>query len=221
MSINVKGQSTNNQTEPEGPGQQLSYPTYAELQKAQENYMVMNCYICNKDHQINTDCSSKPRYPPSYYYNERCFICYGFHPKNSCWFEYLRETLTTPSYCSNCSVTHIGFCTEDVYCKHCNQCHNLSKECVQQDYIDLSYNPCNECGLYHSLHCPNELKKIQSDLILYCNKCKLKHKYFKCVPFCDKCLRRHQEGFCPDAATYCRLCAYCHQDESCPQRVRK
>jgi len=216
MSFGSKGQAAPSIEPRESQPLNLSHPTYAELQQAERNYMVTNCYICSKDHQINTRCPTKPPKPPSYYYRERCIICYGFHPKNHCYFEYLRENLSTPSYCSNCSVTHIGFCTEQVYCRYCDQCHNFADGCVQQVSMDLSNNLCPTCGLFHTLHCPEELKKITCDEVLYCNRCKIRHQYFKCVPFCNKCFRRHQEGPCPEEKTYCRDCDYCHQNEECP-----
>lgn len=175
------------------------------------------CHICKRHHQPQDDCPSKPEFPPAYYY-DKCFICSGFHAKNQCYSEYLRESLVTASYCSNCQTTHQGFCRTYLYCRNCHTHHNFTDECVRQVSIDLSGRQCQHCGLYHTLHCPSELKRIQSDLVLYCNRCALKHKLFKCVPFCHKCFRRHQEtdkGQCPPENTYCARCRYCHTSDSC------
>lgn len=176
------------------------------------------CQICKRNHQPYEDCPSKPEYPPAFYYN-KCFICSGFHAKNQCYSEYLRESLTTPSYCSNCDTTHIGFCKQHLYCKNCNSHHNFTDECVRQVSLDLSGKQCQQCGFFHTLHCPSELRKIESDLSLYCNRCGIKHKLLKCVPFCHKCFRRHQDsdtGRCPPENTYCAKCKYCHPNDTCP-----
>lgn len=193
--------------------------TYRDLQNAVfDGHLKVNCDICGDPHPLGSFCTSKPAYPPACYYGPRCQICAGYHPKYRCWFEYMRTTLFTPSFCNNCQVEHIGFCKTALYCKFCNRRHNFTEDCVQQISVDLSNNNCSNCGLYHTLHCPRELEKIKSDLILFCNRCRIEHKFMTCVPFCNKCFRRHREGPCPGHETFCKTCFYCHQGESCPSQ---
>ena len=192
-----------------------SAPTYGDIQKsAYNNYLLVVCDICGEEHTLKSDCSSKPAFPPSCYYPV-CEICTGFHPRNRCWFEYMREFLFKPTHCSNCNFIHIGFCKSALYCQYCRRKHNFADGCQQQASIDLSSNLCDQCGLYHSLHCPSELRKIKCTLELYCNRCKIEHTYLECVPFCNKCFRRHREGPCPESFTFCVKCSYCHQGETC------
>jgi len=200
---------------------QPSLPTYGEIQKAAySNYLLVTCDICGDEHTLKSDCTSKPTFPPSCYYPQ-CTICLGFHPRNRCWFEYMREFLYKPTHCQSCGVVHIGFCKEPLYCQYCRRRHNFSDGCQQQISIDLSNNQCQKCGFYHSLHCPDELRKIKSELILFCNRCKLEHTYMECVPFCNKCFRKHREGPCPESFTFCKTCMYCHQGDLCRYTTSK
>ena len=138
----------------------LPINTYGDLQKADFNgHLRITCDICGDVHPLSSICTSKPAYPPACYYENRCEICAGYHPKYRCWFEYMRYSLFTPSFCRNCQVEHIGFCKTALYCKFCNRRHNFVEDCVQQVSVDLSNNLCAHCGLYHTLHCPGSLKK--------------------------------------------------------------
>lgn len=191
-------------------------PTYGELQKSEfDGCFIIDCEICGDKHPSNNYCRSKPQFPPSVYYS-RCPVCLGYHPTGRCWFEYLRSFLFTPTHCENCQITHIGFCKETLFCQYCNHKHNFANDCTKLNDVDLSNNPCPTCGLCHSLHCPSELAKIKSDLILWCNRCKIQHSFMNCTPFCNKCFRRHRQGECPPTWTHCALCNLCHQGESCP-----
>ena len=221
MNLSSKKNRTNtsNALQPKkGYLQQAKPPTYAQLtsfvhQGTDSSYA---CDICNSAHPLKENCKSKPPFPPSAYF-PRCVICCGYHPLGHCYFEKLRHTLFTPSMCDYCSITHIGFCNSALLCPYCNTLHNFIDSCKKQISVDLSNNLCPRCECYHLLHCPEGLSKIQSDVTLWCNKCKIEHKFMSCVPFCNRCLRRHQEGPCPASWTLCRLCDYCHQGESCPK----
>lgn len=157
--------------------------------------IFIECEVCGDYHSPQKDCKSKPEYPPSAYYSQ-CDICIGFHPKGRCWFEYLRPTLFTLSHCERCQLPHIGFCKSALFCQVCNTKHNFKDGCTRQVDLDLSKNECPRCGLNHTLHCPSELVKIQTNLVLYCNRCKLEHAYMRCTPFCLKCFTNHAEGMC-------------------------
>ena len=189
-------------------------PTYAEL--IAKDLFQRECEICADCHPIKELCKSKPKFPPSAYF-PKCVICSGFHPRGRCFFEYLRETLFTPSMCNNCQFVHIGFCKEALLCQYCNTKHNFADGCIRQTCIDLSDNLCSKCDAYHSLHCPSDLPRIQTDVILWCNRCKLDHTFMNCVAFCNRCYRRHREGPCPESWTFCFPCGYCHQGETCPK----
>ncbi len=221
MSFNVKGSDQQHPTSrriepkdrvfltPDAP------PTYGELLKAEfDGKLLTTCEICGDKHSIKDNCRSKPMYAPSAFF-QTCDICKGFHPKGKCHFEYLRQFLFTPTFCENCQLTHIGFCKEVLFCQFCNTRHNYADGCEKQISIDLSNNQCPLCGIYHTLHCPEELSRIKSDLVLYCNRCKIQHSFMNCVPYCNKCFRRHREGPCPEKFTFCRICDYCHQGDMC------
>jgi len=190
-------------------------PTYGKLATAKfDKGLVLDCYICNEEHAINQPCTSRPKWAPSAFY-EKCFICMGHHAKGHCQFEYLKSILTTPTHCERCDFIHVGFCYEVLYCTVCRQRHNYKDGCERQVNIDLSNNNCAVCGLCHTLHCPQELAKIKTDLILYCNFCKVKHAYMNCTPFCLKCFRHHRMHQCPPAFTFCDDCNRCHEGDTC------
>lgn len=195
-----------------------SVPTYAELINCSEFQLVI-CDICGDAHIPKVPCKSKPTFPPSAYF-PKCPICYGYHPQGRCWFEYLRSAVLTPSFCENCQITHVGFCKEALFCQYCNTRHNFSDGCLRQVNHDLSLDHCIHCGLQHYLHCPTELQRIKTDLHLWCNRCKVAHSFMNCVPFCNRCFRKHREGPCPEKWTLCGLCKYCHQGEDCPSTSR-
>lgn len=187
---------------------------YGELCKARfDDGFIVKCQICGERHSTRSPCESRPTWPLSTYYS-RCVICEGFHPKGHCYFEHLRPILLTPTFCENCQITHIGYCREALFCSDCNKKHNFKSECEKQK-DNLLNNLCSNCDQYHSLHCPSELLKIDSDLYLWCNKCKITHKFMNCVPFCSKCLRRHKLTDCPLDFTYCENCLICHSGEDC------
>lgn len=200
---------------------QPSLPTYAsiqrELTKEEGAVRSHHCDICDNYHPLKDKCKSKPRFPPSAYF-PRCDICYGYHPRYHCYFEKLRHVLFDPSFCEYCNIAHIGFCNDGLLCQICNRKHNFADGCHQQIRTDLSDNLCPRCDGYHSLHCPAGLARIQSNITLWCNRCKIDHNFMNCVPFCNRCFRRHREGICPPSWTYCTTCNYCHQGESCPAR---
>lgn len=191
-------------------------PTYAEIQSSE--YLQFACEICTEVHPLKDLCRSKPEYPPSSYF-PKCEICLGFHPRGRCYFEYMRTVLFTPSMCENCKITHTGFCKSTLLCQLCNNKHNFADGCTKLTSTDLSNNECPNCGVFHSLHCPAELPRIKTDLILWCNRCKVQHSFMNCVPFCNRCFRRHREGPCPESWTFCSKCNYCHQGESCQHSV--
>jgi hypothetical protein len=201
-----------------------SLPSYAaiqkDLKKGEGTSKSHPCDICDCCHPLKELCKSKPRFPPSAYF-PKCEICYGYHPKYHCYFEKLREVLFTQSFCEYCSITHIGFCNDGLLCQLCNRKHNFADGCVQQVSFDLSGNLCPRCESYHYLHCPVGLQRITSNVFLWCNRCKIEHNFMNCVPFCNRCFRRHREGICPPSWTFCRVCNYCHQGESCPRDANK
>lgn len=191
--------------------------TYGDLQKAKfDNGFIVTCHICGDDHSTKSQCASRPPHPVSIYH-DRCPCCYGFHPKGRCYYEYLREILLTPTFCKRCQLTHKGYCSDPILCTFCRRRHNFGSECQQQITVDLSNNPCLNCGLIHSLHCPPDLAKLRSDVKLWCNKCKIEHKLSECVPFCSKCMRRHQLVECPPNWTYCLKCTYAHSGGPCSE----
>jgi len=192
-------------------------PIYRGLLKADysQGYAI-KCQICLEEHSTTSQCLVKPPWPPSVWFPERCVACDGFHPKGHCYFEYLIEPLKTPSYCNLCQITHIGYCKSALLCSKCNSKHNFSSECQRYTSIDLSNNWCPNCELCHIYHCPADLLRIESSLILWCNKCKVEHRFMTCTPFCGKCFRRHRLAECPPDWTYCRNCLVCHQNiEEC------
>jgi hypothetical protein len=189
--------------------------TYGELSKAEyKEGIIVTCQICYEKHSTQSLCESRPKWPLSAYF-ARCIICEGFHPRGRCYFEHLGPILLTPSFCKNCQIVHIGYCREALFCKDCNKKHNFKSECEKQTNQDLLNNLCPNCDQYHTLHCPSELTRIDSDLYLWCNKCKIQHKFMTCVPFCSKCLRRHRLMDCPPNFTHCPKCLLCHQGEHC------
>ena len=170
--------------------------SYAELEEFKSNSRL--CKICCKKHPISKLCQSKPPYPPNAYY-ARCDICFGYHPRGRCYFEYMRQTLYTPSSCKNChGLTHIGFCNDAILCSRCETKHNAIDGCVRTRVEDLSNNLCPHCNGYHNLHCPADLFRIQTNLEFWCNRCKIQHEFMRCIPHCVKCYRRHDDNFpCP------------------------
>jgi len=227
MSFNLKGHRHRQLVAPRSEPEDRDFiappavPTYGEIQKAtREGSSLITCDICGEQHAISAECNSKPTYNPASYFL-RCSVCQGFHPKNRCWFEYMKEFLFKPTYCTNCGFTHIYFCREALFCNTCGRRHNFADQCIQQVSIDLSGDKCPQCDLFHWFHCPQDLARINSDIVLYCNRCKLSHSFMKCVPFCKKCFRRHREGPCPQQWTYCSLCNYCHEGETCPKEKLK
>jgi len=221
MSFTIKGDGQYHPSAPRIEPEDHEYmslpspPTYGEIRRAElNNFLLVTCDICGEEHPLKADCLTKPSHPPASYYPQ-CSICAGFHPRNRCWFEYMREFLFKPTHCNSCNVVHIGFCKTALFCQYCRRRHNFADSCQPLTTIDLSNNQCSYCGLFHTLHCPSELLKIQSTLVLYCNRCKCEHSYMNCVPFCNKCFRKHREGPCPEAFTFCQRCLYCHQGESC------
>lgn len=154
------------------------------------------CKICGKSHILDAHCPSKPRYPPHAYFS-KCTICLGYHPKGQCYFEFMRESLFTPTPCKNCyGLVHIGFCNDAVLCQRCDTKHNAVDGCSKVD--DLSNNLCPKCDRYHTLHCPQDLARVQIAAEFWCNRCKIIHDYMRCTPHCAKCFQRHSENFtCP------------------------
>lgn len=154
------------------------------------------CRICGKSHLLDSYCPSKPKFPPNAYF-PKCNICMGYHPKGQCYFEFMREILFTPTTCKNCyGLIHIGFCNDALLCQRCDTKHNTVDGCSKVD--DLSNNLCSKCDRYHTLHCPQDLARIQISAELWCNRCKIIHDYMRCTPHCAKCFQRHSEDFtCP------------------------
>lgn len=192
-------------------------PSYADISSTEP--LPFPCNICNEVHLLKEPCKSKPLFPPSAYF-PRCDTCYGYHPRGHCYFEYLRHSLFTLSMCERCDTEHIGFCNDALLCQICNTKHNFADGCSKQIKTDLSDDLCPRCHGYHSLHCPPDLLQIRSEVVLWCNRCKIGHSFMNCVPFCNHCQRRHHEGPCPGTWTYCVSCSYCHQGESCPKATR-
>lgn len=191
----------------------LPTPSYAQLSSS--TTLEFPCNICNDYHSLKDICKIKPPFPPSTYF-PRCDICLGYHPRGQCYFEYIRTTLFTHSFCEYCNIAHIGFCNDTLLCQICNTRHNFADGCTRQTRIDLSDNLCPHCEGYHFLHCPSDLLRLENDTILWCNRCKIAHSFMNCVPFCNRCLRRHREGPCPESWTFCEPCNYCHQGDLCP-----
>ena len=192
-----------------------SPPSYGELTNSTTG--IFKCDICLQHHSTLAACSSKPPYAPDHYFR-KCDICLGHHPRGSCYFENLRETLFTYSDCSNCKRTHIGFCNVELYCMKCDKRHNAADDCTVRAHYDLSNNLCPKCDGFHTNHCYNDLLLIETGLILWCNRCKVNHPFLKCVPFCNKCQRRHRlSATCPKTWDHCELCLYSHQGKSCPK----
>lgn len=150
------------------------------------------CYICDEKHQVGKFCPFKPAFPPNAKY-PKCELCFGYHPEFNCYFEHMRPLLTTPTSCRNCyGLVHIGYCNDAVLCRICEKKHNERDGCKKVTHTDLSNNLCPECDCHHSLHCTKDLYSIKSNLVLWCNYCKTDHQFMKCIPFCIKCLRRHE-----------------------------
>ena len=194
-------------------------PSYGEIANSSTN--IFKCDICLLLHATNEICTSKPPYPPDTYF-KKCNICLGHHPRGQCYFENLREVLNTYSECQRCQIHHIGFCYAELLCPKCNKQHNTSDECTRYTHKDLSNNLCPECNSFHTNHCYEQLCFIESGLILWCNRCKVEHQFLKCVPFCDKCQRRHQvTPVCPDLNDYCNTCQYSHHGRLCPKAFQR
>ena len=191
-------------------------PSYGVLANSESN--LFPCDICLNTHATNDICQSKPPYPPDQYF-KKCRICLGHHPNGRCYFQNLKESLDTISPCQRCNgLNHHGFCFSELFCIKCNQRHNTTDECTYRTTEDLSKNLCPNCNSYHTNHCYKDLLLIETGLILWCNRCKVEHAFLKCVPFCDKCQRRHRpQPNCPDPHDYCNICEYSHHGKLCPK----
>lgn len=190
----------------------LTPPNYGALLKAEANgTFAVTCHICGFLHKIDKPCSSRPKWPPSVFYSKKCELCLGHHPEGHCYFEYLKPHVLNSSYCDSCDLEHTGFCKTALFCTNCNSHHNHKGGCDKVTKVDLSNNECTSCGLFHVYHCPQDLAQIKSDIILWCNLCKIRHKYMNCSPFCLKCYRHHRTGECPSQDTYCSHCNRCHE----------
>ena len=53
---------------------------------------------------------------------------------------------------------------------------------------------------------------------IWCNCCKLKHRFMRCTPYCNRCGRKHKEfDQCPHMLDFCEICNVSHGKETCPQ----
>jgi hypothetical protein len=187
-------------------------PSYINIPAKNTQY----CTVCTLPHDKVELCESKPFFSPRQIFY-RCDICEGHHPANLCYFEDVRRAVSTFSYCDRCRIEHKGFCNDQVYCAHCNAYHNAKDECTRNTVQDLSNNICPNCTGIHSLHCHKDLLTVTSRKFFWCNRCKLKHQFMKCVPFCIKCGRNHREyHLCPPVDDYCNACGYSHHKDPCP-----
>lgn len=189
-------------------------PTFGEVVLRRKSSLI--CKICNESHPHKANCSSKPERGPRSIYPQ-CNICEGFHPKYSCYFEYAREVLFSYTPCDRCNgQIHIGFCKEALVCTTCETKHNPIDTCTRFT-LDTSDNPCRKCKFSHTLHCHQDLINLEINIILWCNRCKIRHKFMKCVPHCLKCNRRHREDLlCPEWWDFCKYCNYSHHQSPCP-----
>ena len=202
----------------------LTPPKYGVLLRAEaEGNLAITCHICGFKHEIGKPCRSRLKWSPEIFYL-KCVVCKGHHPEGRCWFEYLKPFVTSTTFCESCDFTHTGFCKTAIFCTNCNKHHNDDTGCVIRTEIDPSKDICRSCNLTHIYHCPQDLYRIQSDLILWCNLCKLRHKFMHCSPFCRKCFRHHGLNECPPRSSYCTFCNRCHEtanDCEKPEKVTK
>jgi len=191
-------------------------PTFGEIVLFRKSKTNSICKICYDYHPFTDACKSKPEFPPSHYYPQ-CNICEGYHPQYKCYFEYMREVVFTYSPCERCkNQCHIGFCKSALICTTCETKHNHIDTCTRFA-LDTSDNLCPQCDFNHTLHCHQDLTTIEIDLILWCNRCKIRHKFMKCVPHCIRCNRRHREDLiCPSKSDFCKFCKYSHHQSPCP-----
>ena len=56
---------------------------------------------------------------------------------------------------------------------------------------------------------------------IWCNCCKLKHRFMRCTPYCNRCGRKHKEfDQCPHMLDFCEICNVSHGKETCPQEAQ-
>lgn len=203
-----------------GPAPPRFNPLALSLRQYIKDGIRYHCRLCTKNHDNSKGCPSKPPRHPSLVFRA-CDICNGHHPPKACYFEELRQSLYTPSPCSNCKgLVHAWFCTGNLQCKKCNTRHNGLANCPRRELTDISNNLCPSCNTFHIHHCPSKLKELDIPAVLWCNLCKLHHAFMKCTPFCSKCFRHHIESpSCPSPTDFCQRCMVSHFGTFCPRNL--
>ena len=189
--------------------------SYSQL--ASEAASRFACGICDCVHRPNEPCPSKPPLPPWKLF-PRCSGCKGYHRLGRCDNAKLTLAAASITHCARCKTRHSGYCYEDnIYCANCNNHHNPIDECTWNTAYDVSNNYCLNCKSLHTGHCHNELWKVRSNSVLYCNRCKQFHTWLKCSILCRRCGRPHNiTEPCPPANPICQQCNVPHRPSECP-----